>query len=97
MFIVGHLFLAIGKLLSFAVDIMILLIVIRAVLSWFSVSPYSQAVRFLIVITNPVLEPIRRILPPMGLDISPLIAIFGLLFVRWFLASALINMGRHLL
>jgi YggT family protein len=33
--------------------------------------------------TEPVLRPIRRLLPPMGgLDISPLIAYFGILFLR---------------
>lgn len=58
----------------------------RIILSWFPVSPGSplaSVFSFLYAITEPVLGPIRRMIPPMGmggmgLDLSPIIVIFGM-------------------
>lgn len=57
----------------------------RIILSWFPISPdspFATVFGFLYSITEPVLGPIRRLLPPMGvggmaLDLSPIIVIFG--------------------
>jgi YggT family protein len=60
-------------------------IVIRALLSWFSPDPYHPIVRFLVAVTEPVLKPLRKLLPPHrlgGIDLSPLFAILILQFVR---------------
>ena len=101
MFIFGNLFLAVGKLLSLVTTIVTWMIIIRAVLSWFSVSSNNQAVRFLYAVTEPILEPIRallrRVMPDIGVDLSPIVAIFGLLMIEWFLAASLIDLGRHLM
>ncbi|MDP8987768.1 MAG: YggT family protein [Actinomycetota bacterium] len=68
----------------------------RILLSWFPVSPdglVATIFSFLYAITEPVLGPIRRVLPPvamggMGLDLSPIIVIFVLqLLVGPFLCS----------
>ena len=96
MFILGNLFIALGKLMSFAIDFMIILVFVRALLSWFSVSPYSPGIRFLIGVTNPILQPIRRILPRMTIDIPPLVAVVVLWFVDMFVAKSLIDLGRKL-
>lgn len=61
----------------------------RILLSWFPVSPdglVATIFSFLYAITEPVLGPIRRVLPPvamggMGLDLSPIILIFVLQLV----------------
>lgn len=51
-------------------------IIIRALMSWFNPSPENPIVRFVIEITEPVLAPLRRIVPRIGMiDISPLVAI----------------------
>lgn len=54
-----------------------LLVVVRVVLSWVPSVDYGQPLIMLIVrITDPVLQPVRRVLPPMGgLDLSPVVAI----------------------
>ncbi len=52
-----------------------LMILIRALLSWFSPNPYNKLYIFLFKLTEPVLSPIRRFVPLQGIDISPLIAI----------------------
>lgn len=61
----------------------------RIILSWFPISPespFASIFGFLYSITEPVLGPIRRMLPPigmggMGLDLSPIIVFFGLRIV----------------
>lgn len=54
----------------------------RAILSFFPISPSSPVAyiaQFLYRITEPVLAPVRRVLPPMGgLDLSPLVVIIGI-------------------
>ena len=51
-------------------------VVIRALMSWFPISPYNRFSIILFQITEPVLAPIRRVIPRIGtLDISPMIAI----------------------
>lgn len=57
-------------------------IIIAAMITWVQPNPYNPVVMFLERITEPVLRPIRRFLPPIGIDISPVIAIFAIMFVR---------------
>ena len=54
-----------------------LLIIIRAVVSWVQINRRNQLVRILCNVTDPVLNPIQRVVPPIGgtLDISPIIAL----------------------
>lgn len=62
----------------------------RIILSWFPVEPGSglaSVYGFLYSITEPVLAPIRRVIPPlgmggMGLDLSPLVVFFGISILR---------------
>ena len=56
-----------------------ILFIVRAVLSWIRISgdsPFYPVVRFVYQVTEPVLAPIRRVLPPLGgLDLSILAVI----------------------
>jgi YggT family protein len=59
------------------------IIIAAAVISWVNPDPYHPAVRLLRRLTEPVLAPIRRLLPPwktFGLDFSPMIVI---LVIQW--------------
>jgi YggT family protein len=61
------------------------IIIIRALLSWVNPDPRNPIVAFLRRITDPVLEPVRRFLPPWktaGLDLSPVIVLIVIEFVR---------------
>lgn len=60
----------------------------RAILSWFNLDPRSPLVQALDSITEPIIEPIRRIMPRLGMiDFSPLVAILLLMFVSRALQS----------
>jgi YggT family protein len=71
------------------IDIYVIIIIIRALISWFSPSPYNPLYIFLISITEPVLGRIRkftfRLFPTFRIDFSPLIAILLLNIIRNFL------------
>ena len=60
-------------------------IIARAIISWVNADPYNPIVRFLHLATEPVLRPLRRLVPPEklgGLDLSPLVAIVLLQFLK---------------
>lgn len=53
-----------------------LLIVIRVIMSWVRPQPTGPVGRFLLEVTDPILAPLQKILPPMaGLDFSPILAL----------------------
>ncbi len=81
-----------ANLLLRITDIYILLIIIRAILSWFSPDPNSSVYRVLVSLTEPVLAPIRRLIPLPGIDISPIIAILLIqIVVRSLIRAALMG------
>ena len=60
-------------------------IIIAALMTWVNPDPRNQVVIFLRRVTEPVLDPVRRMLPPWktgGLDLSPLIVLVAIQFVE---------------
>jgi YggT family protein len=57
-----------------------IVIIINALLSWVSPDPLNPVVQLITLISAPIIEPIRRLIPPLGgmVDISPIIAIIAL-------------------
>lgn len=50
-------------------------ILVRVIASWFGVSPYSRWMRPVMVLTDWLIDPIRRLMPPTGMiDLSPMVA-----------------------
>ena len=63
-----------------------LMLVIYALLSWVITDPRHPVFRFLLSMVEPVLNPIRKVLPPMGgFDISIVAALMGIEILRSFL------------
>ena len=87
----GRVVALIGYLLYGTLAIYSLLIVVRIVFSW--VMQYTNPVlRFLIRVTEPILGPFRRMIPPLGMfDISPIIVLFLLGFLQTAVAGVLIT------
>ena len=68
-----------------------LAILARVLLSWVRVSPYHPAVEFLYRITEPILAPLRRVIPPVGMaDISPIVA----MILLWIIQQVLVAIIR---
>lgn len=54
----------------------------RAIVSWFPVDPNGPVVRALDAITEPILDPLRRVVPRIGMiDITPMVAILLILVI----------------
>jgi len=65
-------------------------IFIRVLLSWFPIDPQNPLVTLLYDVTEPILEPLRRVVPRLGMiDISPMIAIILIQVIGQFVAQAL--------
>ncbi len=96
MFILGNLFMTLAKVVDVVLTISYWLILARALISWVNPDPFNPIVQFLERSTEPVLEPIRRLLPPMGIDFSPIIAFLGIMVLKSFLVQSLYDIGLRL-
>ena len=67
----------IAEIVRVTIWVLSLAIIARALLSWFpNVNPYNPVVEFLITVTEPILAPIRSVMPRIGfIDLTPMIAI----------------------
>ena len=96
MFIGGYLVAAIANLVDIVLQAFMLLLIVRAVISWVNPDPYNPIVRFLYRVTEPVLRPVRRMLPPMsGLDLSPMVVLLAIYFLRSFLVPVLYRIATE--
>jgi len=91
MFIIVNFLKALAYVLDIALNLYMWVIIIRALISWVSPNPYNPIVRFLYSITEPLLWRIRRYLPVVfsGIDLSPVVAILAIIFLREFLVVTL--------
>jgi YggT family protein len=84
----------IGHILYGLISIYVLLIFIRIVFSWGMVSYSNRIMRFLVDTTEPLLGPLRRIIPPLGMmDISPIVAFLILWLFQQAIAGTLLRGG----
>ncbi|MFZ3063989.1 MAG: YggT family protein [Nitrospirota bacterium] len=98
MFILANFISALAKILDYGLTIYMYIIIARAVISWVNPDPYNPIVQFLYRITEPVLTPIRRLVPiyKIGVDISPIIVIMAIFFLQNFLVISLLQLANSL-
>lgn len=97
MFVFANFLSAVAQILDFALNIYFWIIIGRAIISWVSPDPYNPIVRFLYQATEPVLYRIRKVVPYLGgLDVSPMIALLGIMFLRWFAIATLMELAVKL-
>ena len=88
----GAVFWVLGFILYGLLSIYILLIVIRVIFSWGMLSYTNRIMRFLVNVTEPLLGPLRRMIPRLGwLDISPIVAILILILFQSAVAGTLLR------
>lgn len=88
----GAIIRAIGFVLYGLLSIYTLLIIIRIIFSWGMVSYTNRLMRFLVDVTEPLLGPLRRVIPRLGwLDISPIVAILILWLFQAAIAGTLLR------
>lgn len=98
MFILANFISALAKVLDYGLYYYMWIIIIRAVVSWVNPDPYNPIVQFLYRITEPVLTPIRRLVPiyKIGVDISPMIVVMAIFFLQNFLVISLLQLANSL-
>ena len=64
----------------------------RVLTSWFQVDPYNPIIRILYQLTEPLLAPIRRLLPQTGMmDFSPIVAFIAITVVERIVISMMVS------
>ena len=88
----GSGFAVVGYILYGLLSIYLLLIIIRIVFSWGRVSYRNRLMKFLVDVTEPLLGPLRRLIPPLGwIDISPIVAILIVWLFQQAVAGTLLS------
>lgn len=84
-----------SSLICGLLQLFMLVLLVRVVLSWFPISPHGTGATlagFLYLVTDPVLVPLRRVLPPirlgaMAVDLSPIVAFFCISILMGFVCG----------
>jgi YggT family protein len=70
------------QLLSLSINIIFFIVLLSVIASWLAPGGYNPAISLLSSITEPLLSPIRRAIPPIaGMDLSPMVLLLGLQFI----------------
>ena len=96
MFIVVNLLGAVAQVLDYVLWAYAWLLLGRVVISWVNVDPDNPIVRFVLAVTEPVLERVRWMLPMVagGFDLSPVVVWIAILFLRYFLVRSLVDLAQ---
>lgn len=79
-----------GGVISLLLNLLSIAILIRALLSWVSPDPSNPIVQALDAITEPILQPLRQVIPRMGgIDLTPMVAIIVLSIMAQLAAEAI--------
>lgn len=99
MFIVGNLFQAVAEILDKLLWLYYWVIIVAVFISWVSADPSNPVVNVLRAMTQPLFEWVRRRLPfaVVGMiDLSPLIVLMAIWFLRRFLIASLLDLAFRL-
>ncbi|MCC6952782.1 MAG: YggT family protein [Deltaproteobacteria bacterium] len=90
MALLGFLLSGVAGVLGVVINAIFFLIIIRVILSWVSADPRNRLVQAIYSSTDPLLEPLRRRIPPLGmLDVSPIVLLLVLYFLEAFLVGSM--------
>jgi YggT family protein len=80
----------IAEIVNVTILVLTLAIIARSLLSWFPIDPRNPIAEFLFTVTEPILAPLRRVMPRMGMfDLTPMAAILLLWFIGRIVVSGL--------
>ncbi len=97
MFVISNLLYAIAIVLQLFIYVEIFAVILSALLSWITPFRYSTFRQFIDAVADIVLRPFRKLIPPIGpVDITPMIAIFVLVFLENFVVRTLLDLAVRL-
>ena len=75
-------------LVFFLLDLYSFVVFVSVGLSWLRLSPENPVVRVTSALTEPVLSPLRRVIPPLGgFDITPIVLLLAIQLVKKLILS----------
>ena len=98
MFVVGNFLQAVATVLNYLLEALWWLVIIRALLSWVNPDPMNPIVRFIERSTEWFLAPFRQLIPAyrIGIDVSPIVALLFLYFLKLFVVQTLMGIAYRL-
>ena len=95
--VTGLAVLAVADLVDFVLLLYFVLVLARVVISLVNADSYHPIVPLVVQLTEPVLKPVRRLLPNIaGLDFSPMVALLVIMLARVLVAKPLFDLGLSL-
>ena len=89
------LILSFAELVGLLLNVFLFAIFIQVIISWVNPGTYNPVVSLLFSITEPVLRPCRRLIPPMsGMDLSPLVALIAIQLAKMLLLPPLHQLAQ---
>ena len=98
MFILAEFIKALAIVLNMFLTLYMWVIIARALISWVNPDPHNPLVQFLHKITEPVMAKVRKLIPISGggIDFTPLIILFAIVFLQSFLVNSLHMLAMEL-
>lgn len=93
--VVALVILSIAELVGLLLNVFLFSIFIQVIISWVNPGTYNPVVSLLYSITEPVLRPCRRLIPPVsGIDLSPLVALIAIQLAKMLLLPPLFQLAQ---
>ncbi|OCC15703.1 Integral membrane protein YggT, involved in response to extracytoplasmic stress (osmotic shock) [Dissulfuribacter thermophilus] len=98
MFILANFLNALASVIDMVLSLYIWIVIVQALISWVNPDPFNPIVRFLYQVTEPVFYRVRRILPLQfgGIDLTPMVVIIAIVFIKSFLVTTLHQLAYRL-
>ncbi len=91
----GLIVFCIADLVALTFTVFLVAVIIKVILSWISPGHYNPVIGLIDRIAEPVLKPVRKLLPPLGgLDLSPLFASLLLLVLKMLVVPPIVYLGN---
>lgn len=92
---------ALAIVLGMVLNTLVIILIIRMILSWANPDPYNPFVRFIIGVTDPLMQlvsPLARYVNPKNsrVDFTPLVLLLILIFLKYFMVQVLIDYSFEL-
>jgi len=95
--ILGLVIIALAEIISMFINVFLFAILISVILSWINSGGYNPVIGLVQSLSQPVMRPIQKFIPPLGgLDLSPLFALLGLNVVKMLLLPPIVYFATQL-
>lgn len=96
--VTGLAVLTVAELTKLFINVFVFAIIIQIIISWVNPGAYNPVSSLLHSLTEPLLRPARRLMPPIsGLDLSPIPVLVGLQLAQFLLVAPVRDLGRGLM